>query len=93
MHIACFALASIALLATDLIFSETRWFHWPVMVWGTLFCAHALYCKSLSVDDEWVEERTNKIRRNSYDLGHILSIEDSYKKDTPVDEPEAGKRE
>ena len=92
IHFACFATVVIVLAAIDLGFFETRWFHWPAMVWGALFCVHFLYCKSHAVDDDWVEKRTSRIRINSYDLGHIQSIEDSYKKDSPPDDSGADDR-
>ncbi len=93
IHIAYFIGIGASLAALDLTFSETRWFHWPVMIWGAVFCVHLLYCKSISVDDSWVEKRTNRIRDKSYDLGHIRNIEDSYKEDTPPIDSEADKRE
>tara|TARA_Y100000588_G_C13976370_1_gene805216 strand:- start:307 stop:642 length:336 start_codon:yes stop_codon:yes gene_type:complete len=86
IHVAYYIGIGACLVAIDLTFSETRWFHWPLMIWGGIFCAHLLYCKSLSVDDEWVEKRTNRIRDHSYDLGHIRNIEDSYKEKTPPEE-------
>lgn len=78
IHLIAFAGVSLVLFAIDLSFSEVRWFYWPVMVWGTVLGVHALYCKTLSVDDDWVERRTNKIRDKSYDIGHIHDIETSF---------------
>lgn len=89
-HFACYAVVIVSLAVIDLNFSEARWFHWPAMAWGAILCAHFLYCKSLAVNDEWVEERTSRLRINSYDLGHIRSIEDSYNTDLPPEEPAAG---
>ena len=93
IHIAYFIGISVSLLALDLTFSDERWFHWPVMIWGALLCVHLLYCKSQSVDDEWVEKRTKRIRGNSYDLGHIQNIEDGYKEGKPPEESEVDQRE
>jgi hypothetical protein len=90
LHFACYAVVVAGLAVLDLNLSEARWFHWPAMAWGALFCTHFLYCKSLAVNDEWVEERTSRLRINSYDLGHIRNIEDSYNKDLPPEELAAG---
>ncbi len=76
IHFLGFAGVSIVLLSIDLSLFAVRWFHWPVMAWGAVLGTHFLYCKSLAVDDAWVEKRTNKIRDKSYDLGHIRAIED-----------------
>lgn len=89
LHFVCFASVVIALAVIDIGFSEARWFHWPAMAWAVVFSIHFLYCKSHSVDDEWAEERASRLRINSYDLGHIREIEDSYKKNMASDQSEA----
>ena len=92
IHMAYFIGVGASLVAFDFTFSETRWFHWPLMIWGALLCVHLLYCKSVSVDDAWAEKRTNRIKGKSYDLGHIRNIEESYKEDTPPEESVVEKR-
>lgn len=87
IHFLAFAGVSIVLVAVDLLFSEARWFYWPVMIWSAVLGVHFLYCKTLSVDDSWAEERTDNIRYKSYDLGHIRDIEDSYKESQSAGEP------
>jgi uncharacterized membrane protein YdbT with pleckstrin-like domain len=86
IHLLIFASVSIILCAIDVLLFDTRWFYWPVMVWGALFGAHFLYCKSLAVDDDWAEARAGKIRDKSYDLGHIRDIEVSFKKSQSAEE-------
>ena len=80
VHFMGFAGVSVILLAVDLLMPGPAWFYWPVMAWGAVIGAHALYCKSLAVDEDWAERRAGDIRQKSYDIGHILDIEDSYKK-------------
>lgn len=80
IHLILFAAVGIALFTIDISFFDTRWFHWPVMAWGVIVGVHALYFKCLTVDDEWVSHRTDRIRSKSYDLGHIRDIEDSLEK-------------
>lgn len=93
LHMFAFFGAAVLLLATDFLFFEMRWAHWPAMIWGAAFCVHALYCKSLSVDDDWADERAGKLRERSYDLGHILKIEESYKNESAREGAAAEKRD
>lgn len=86
VHFLAFAAVSIILFAIDLVLFETLWFYWPVMAWGAVFGAHGLYCKSLSVDDDWAERRSNMIRDKSYDIKHIHDIEVSYEKKQAAEE-------
>ena len=78
MHFLAFTAVSLVLFVSDLMFSEVRWFYWPVMAWGAILGAHALYCKSLAVDNDWVERRTNRVHDKSYDISHIRDIENSF---------------
>lgn len=78
IHFIAYSSVNIVLFATDLLFSEARWFYWPAMAWGAVLGAHWLFCKSLAVDDDWAERRANKIRDKSYDLGHIRDIENTF---------------
>ena len=45
-------------------------------VWGLVFALHFFYYKSVTIDEAWVEERTDDMRLRSYDLSHISDIED-----------------
>ncbi len=49
---------------------------WPVALWGVLLCLHFLCSRAFRVDDEWVRGRTEDLRLRSYDLSHIVDIED-----------------
>ena len=89
VHFLAFAAVSIVLFTVDLVLFESLWFYWPVMAWGAVFGAHALYCKSLSVDDDWAERRSNMIHDKSYDIGHIRDIEASYEKNRSAEEAAA----
>ena len=92
LHIAIYLVTCTILAVLDYSFFETRWFYWPAMVWGVVLGVHILYCKSLSVDESWAEARADKLREKSYDLGHIMKIEEEYKESVeasaPADEPQ-----
>ena len=49
---------------------------WPICAWGLVLAFHFLYYKSVTIDDAWVQERTDDMRLRSYDLSHIHDIED-----------------
>ena len=51
-----------------------RWTYWVVMVWGVLLLLHYLIYKSRTVDERWVEERTEELHLKSYDRDHIDTI-------------------
>ncbi|MBF2761452.1 MAG: hypothetical protein ISN28_14540 [Ectothiorhodospiraceae bacterium AqS1] len=52
------------------------WSFWPVSLWGALLCVHFLVRRAFKVDDAWVQGRTENLKLRSYDLGHIVDIED-----------------
>ncbi len=51
---------------------------WPIMVWTISFMIHFLICKGTHVDEEWVEERVERINEEAKDLSHIEAIRDDY---------------
>jgi hypothetical protein len=42
--------------------------------WGFALAAHWLYVKSVNIDDDWAQRRTEDIRLQAHDLGHIEDI-------------------
>ena len=54
------------------------WSFWPLAGWGVVLTVHYLVHKTATVDEAWVEERTQDLRSKSYDAGHI----DTIKKDS-----------
>jgi hypothetical protein len=71
------ALLLAAILA---LISGGLWFFWPLMVWTILFLLHFLVVKSLDVDSDWVAKRTEKTATKAFDISHIETIRESYKK-------------
>ncbi len=67
-----------ALFLIDLLTPGPWWFLWPVFGWGVVAAAHWLYVKSVNIDDDWAERRTEDIRQKAYDAGHIEDIEKRY---------------
>ena len=80
VHARRYLAAMAVLLLIDLLVSGASWFYWPALVWGAVLGGHYLYFKSQRVDDSWAERRADKIRRASYDVGHIGEIEKDYER-------------
>jgi hypothetical protein len=78
------ALAMFALAAA----TGWRWMWWPMLVWGIVLLVHYLVYKTRTVDERWVDERTEELHLKSYDRDHIQSIRSTHgRDDTPGGDP------
>ncbi len=66
----------VVLLAVNIFVGGGWWSFWPMCLWGLVLAFHFFYYRSVTVDDSWVQERTDDLRLRSYDLSHIRDIED-----------------
>ena len=89
-HILAYALVNGALFLIDLLTPGPWWFLWPMFAWGIAVAAHWLYVKSVNVDDAWVRQRTEDIRLQAQDLGHIEDIAERHEKAEARRRPGAG---
>ena len=69
-----------ALILVNAFAGDGWWSFWPLFVWGAVLAVHFLYVKSGAVDDRWADRRARKLKAQSYDLGHMRQIEDTYAK-------------
>jgi hypothetical protein len=76
-HALAFAVAALALIAGNVATGGRWWSLWILALWGIVLGAHYLAHKARTVDEAWVEERTDDVRSKSYDASHI----DAIKKD------------
>ena len=76
LHRHIFATAMVALIVINVVVGGGWWSFWPMCVWGLAFSLHFFYYKSVTIDEAWVQERTDDMRLRSYDLSHISDIED-----------------
>jgi hypothetical protein len=83
-------LVAIALAAA----TGPRWPFWVMLIWGALLLVHYLIYKTRTVDERWVEERTEELHLKSYDRDHIQSIRRQQGRDdipgSDPDHPRAG---
>ncbi len=78
-HILVYAAVNGALFLIDMLTPSPLWFLWPMFGWGFALAAHWLYVKSVNIDDDWAQRRTEDIRLQAHDLGHIEDIAKRHK--------------
>ncbi len=89
-HILVYATVNGALFLIDLLTPGPLWFLWPMFGWGFALAAHWLYVKSVNIDDDWAHRRTEDIRLQAHDLGHIEDIAKRYEQAEARRRPGAG---
>ncbi len=89
-HIWAYAAVSGALVLINLLTPGLWWFLWPIFGWGVAVATHGLYVKSVHIDDVWAQRRTEDIRLQAHDLGHIEDIQMRYEKAEARRRPGAG---
>lgn len=47
---------------------------WPLGVWFMVAAVHFFIVKSMSVDNDWADEKADRIRRDAYDFQHVREI-------------------
>jgi len=75
-HLRTYVMAMCVLVVANIIVGGGWWSFWPMCVWSIGFAFHFFYYKSVTVDEAWVQERSDDMRLRSYDLSHISDIED-----------------
>ena len=51
------------------------WALWPSLIWSAVLTIHVCIVRSITVDDEWVDQRAAELREHSYDFGHLHDLE------------------
>jgi MFS family permease len=72
-HFLVFAAASLACLVLAAA-TDWRWLYWVPAGWGVLLLVHYLIYKASTIDQRWVDRRTEELRVKSYDRSHIDEI-------------------
>ncbi len=89
-HILAYAAVNGALFLIDLLTPGPWWSLWPMFGWGVAVAAHWLYVTSANIDDAWVQQRTEDIRLQAHDLGHMEDIAKRHEKAEARRRPGAG---
>ena len=79
-HLLAYSVIIGALTAANIVIGGGWWSFWPMCAWGIGLSFHFFYYKSVTVDESWVQERTDDMRLRSVDLSHIRDIEDRVKR-------------
>ena len=75
-HVLAYSVIIGALTFVNIVIGGGWWSFWPTCAWGIGLAFHFFYYKSITVDEAWVQERTDDMRLRSVDLSHIRDIED-----------------
>ena len=67
---------------SQIIWPTAWWFFWPLIIWTMAFGLHFMVIRTLDVQDDWVEERTDQISENAFDFSHIATIRKQMSKET-----------
>ncbi len=83
-HGLLFGVAAIVLITARATFAPSVPLLWPLLIWYVIFSLHFLLVRSLTANDEWADERADKVRRHAYDFQHVKDI---YIKPTTFETP------
>lgn len=75
VHQIVFALVIIPLNLVNVYTGAPWWAFWPSLIWGMVLAVHLFIVRSMTVDEEWVNERALELREHSYDFDHMKDIE------------------
>lgn len=73
-HLLAYVLVNAVLTGVNVATGVPWWAFWPLVIWGLAVMIHFLVHRAATVDDAWVEERTEDLRSKSYDLSHMDNI-------------------
>lgn len=83
-HGALFIIFAALIITARLIFLPWMPLFWPLIIWYVVFSLHFLLVRSLGANDQWADDRADKLRRHAYDFQHVKDI---YIKPTNFKEP------
>lgn len=69
-------------MLSQFVWPTVWWFFWPLIIWTVIFLLHLMVIRTIDVEDEWVDDRTDQLADNAFDFGHISAIREQMAKDT-----------
>lgn len=85
VHAGIFSIVNAAVLLCLIFIPAVRGYWWIIAVWGAVLGCHYVIARTIRIDKDWVDRRTDDLRMNSYDLGHIREIQAGYQDGHPID--------
>ena len=73
-HLIAFCAINAGLTALNVYTGRPWWAVWPLLGWGVVLAIHWLIWRVRTVDDRWVDARTEEVWLKSYDRSHIDGI-------------------
>ncbi|NJO33224.1 MAG: 2TM domain-containing protein [Rhodospirillales bacterium] len=77
-HVGFFVVLNTGFALLNLKIGNTWWAFWPLLASGFLLALHYLGYKSFTLDDAWVDERTQELNLKSYDRSHIEDLKSRH---------------
>lgn len=85
--------SAVVLWAAAAAFAPGDWsLFWPVMIWTIAYMIHFLIFKSVHADEEWIENRAERVNDEAKDLSHIEAIRGDYTGAGRLRRPKRGER-
>lgn len=78
IHLLSYASINGLIFLIDLATPGSWWFVWPMLGWGIALAAHWLYVRSVNVDDQWADRRTEDLRLQALDWSHMADMEKQF---------------
>ena len=74
-HALALASAICLLLSIEWVLGA-RWpWFWPLIIWGLMVSIHYFFSAAFDINEVWADDRVVDVKTRSYDLGHIMNIE------------------
>ena len=71
--------SALVIWALAILLSTGTWSaFWPMITWSLVIMVHYLVVRSVSVDAEWIEKRTDQVTDDAKDTSHIENIRNHY---------------
>jgi len=61
-------------IVSQFIWPTEWWFFWPLLIWTVIFTLHLMVMRTIDVDEDWVDERSDKVADNAFDFGQMEAI-------------------
>ena len=77
-HAIGFLILNATLGLANVVTGGVWWAFWPLIATAIFLGLHYIVYKSLTVSEEWADERVEEINLKSYDRGHIEDLKARY---------------
>mgnify|MGYP005642304345 FL=1 len=73
-HGALFGVCAAIIIGSRLTWAPEMPIFWILLIWYLIFSLHFLLLRSLGANNEWADDRADKLRRQAHDFSHVKDI-------------------